>query len=101
MEHFEITKHANLRFAQRAISVSDAEMIIDFGTEVDDGYIFLNQNCDALESELKAAIQRVRKLRGKRVVVGNGQIITAYRATASTIRKLLRFREKRQQEIWS
>lgn len=99
MEHFEITKHANLRFAQRAISICDVEMIIGFGTEVDDGYIFLNQNCEALESELKAALQRVRKLRGKRIAVGNGQIITAYRATASTTRKLLRFSEKRQQEI--
>ena len=99
MEHFEITKHANLRFAQRAISISDAEMIIGFGTEVDDGYIFLNQNCDALESELKAAIQRVRKLRGQRIVIGNGQVITAYRATAATTRKLIRHSEKRQQEI--
>ena len=99
MEHFEITKHANLRFAQRAISISDAEMIIGFGTEVDDGYIFLNQNCDALESELKAAIQRVRKLRGQRIVIGNGQVITAYRATVATTRKLIRHCEKRQQEI--
>ena len=98
MEHFEITKHASLRLAQRAISISDAEMIMGFGTEVDDGYIFLNQNCDALESELKAAIQRVRKLRGKRIVVGNGQVITAYRATEATTRKLIRHSEKRQQE---
>lgn len=96
MEHLHITKHASLRFAQRSISISDAEMIMGFGTEVDDGYIFLNQNCDALESELKAAIQRVRKLRGKRIVVGNGQLITAYRATAATARKLLKFGAKRQ-----
>lgn len=99
MEHLDITKHASLRLAQRAISISDVDMIMGFGTEVDDGYIFLNQNCDALESELKAALQRVRKLRGKRIVVGNGQVITAYRATAATTRKLLRFSEKRQQDI--
>lgn len=101
MVHFEITEHAKLRFAQRAISISDAEMIMDFGTEVDDGYIFLNKNCDALESELKGALQRVRKLRGKRIVTGDGQVITAYRATIAKTHKLLRFSEQRQQEIWS
>ena len=95
MEHFNLTKHASLRLAQRAISISDAEMIMGFGTEVDDGYIFLNQNCDALESELKAAIQRVRKLRGKRIVIGDGQVITVYRATVATTRKLIRYSEKR------
>ena len=81
--------------------MTDAEMILKFGTEVDDGFIFLGKNCDDLESELKAAIQQVRHLRGKRIVLDDGHLVTAYHATKTTTRKLLHRSEERQQEIWS
>jgi hypothetical protein len=101
MKHFDITKHATLRLAQRAISIADAKMIVKFGTEVDGGYIFLEKDCDVRECELKAALQQVRRLRGKRVVLEDGHLVTAYRATTATTRRLLRSSEERQQEIWS
>ena len=101
MKHFDITRHATTRLAQRAMSMAEAEMIVSFGTEVDGGYIFLQKDCEALECGLKAALQQVRHLRGKRVVLDNGRMVTAYRATTATTRKLLRFSEERQLEIWS
>jgi len=80
--------------------MADTELIVNFGTAVDDGYIFLGKNCDEVESELKAAMQRVRHLRGKRVVLKEGNLVTAYHATRKTTRKLLNRGEERQQEIW-
>jgi hypothetical protein len=88
MDSFEITRHAAVRLAQRAISVSDLELIANFGTEVSDGYLFLDKNCVALETQLKSILQRVQKLRGKRIVVDGGQLITAYTASKSKMRKL-------------
>lgn len=99
MKHFIITAHANTRMAQRGLSTADAEMIINFGTEVEDGYIFLGKNCDNLESELAVALNRVRKLRGKRVVLDGGHLITAYHAAKTTTRRLLNLVEERQKEV--
>lgn len=97
MKHFDISKHAFMRLAQRGLSVSDSEMIVKFGAEVDDGFILLAKNCSELETELRAALQQVRRLRGKRIVLKDGHLITAYHAAKSTTRKLLQRSEESQQ----
>jgi len=96
MKRFDITRHATVRLAQRGLSMADAEMIVKFGTEVEDGFIFLGKNCADLEGELKAALQQVRHLRGKRVVLEDGHLVTAYHATRKTTHKLLNLSEERQ-----
>ncbi len=101
MTHITFSKHASTRLAQRGVSSSDAELIVTYGTEVEGGYIFLEKNCTDLEQELKAALKQVRHLRGKRVVVEDGYLVTTYHATRTTARRLLKFGEERQQEIWS
>lgn len=101
MIQLTFSRHASTRLAQRGVSSTDAELIVMYGTEVEGGYIFLEKNCDDLEHELKAALQQVRHLRGKRVVFENGRLVTAYHATKTTTRRLLKFSEERQQEIWS
>lgn len=101
MKHIDFTRHASMRLAQRSLSKADAEMIVNFGTEVEGGYILLEKNCDDLESELMARLQQVRHLRGKRVVLKGSHLVTAYHPTKSTTRRLLKFSEERQQEICS
>lgn len=99
MAHLKLTKHASQRLAQRALSMSEAELIVNFGTEIEDGYFFLEQDCAALERELKNAAQQLRKLRGKRLVVADGSLVTAYHTTKSTMHRLLKFGEERQMEL--
>ncbi len=99
MAHLKLTKHAAQRIAQRALSMSEAELIVNFGTEIEDGYIFLERDCAALERELKNAAQQLRKLRGKRLVVAGENLVTAYHATKSTMHCLLKFGEERQMEL--
>ena len=43
MKNLELTNHANERLSQRGMTLADAVMIVDFGTEVDGGYIFLQK----------------------------------------------------------
>lgn len=100
MNELTISRHASTRLAQRGVSSSDADLIVRFGTEVEGGYIFLEKNYNDLERELKATLQKVRHLRGKRVVLESGHLVTAYHATKATIRRLLKFNEERQQGIW-
>ena len=84
------TRHATRRMAQRSIRMNDIELIRLIGTEVDDGYLVLAKDCQEAERELKRLIERVRRIRGKRLVVANGHIVTAYRASRSNQRRLLR-----------
>jgi len=60
------------------------------GTEVESGVIVLNRDCLAAEHELKRLQERIRRLVGKRLVVADGRVITAYRASKATERRLVR-----------
>lgn len=99
MMPFKVTKHAAERLAQRALTIADAEMIVNFGTEVDGGYIFLKKDCVALEHELRRAVQQIQRLRGKRIVLEEGRLVTAYHATTATTQRLLKNGEERQMVI--
>jgi hypothetical protein len=90
-----LTQHALIRMAQRAIKDDDLEVIIKIGTEVEGGYLVRAKDSQALERSLKQLMQRVRRLNGKRVVVAEDKVITAYHAHRSKQRRLLRGAEQR------
>jgi hypothetical protein len=76
--------------AQRGIDMKEADLIALIGTEVSDGYLVLAKDCQRIERELKRFLERIRRLAGKRLVVSNGQILTAYHASRRYQRQLLR-----------
>ena len=84
------TKHAAIRMAQRAIRVRDAELIALFGTEVEDGYLVREKDYQQVERTLKELLSRFRLLVGKRLVVADGSIVTAYHTSRRQQRRLLR-----------
>jgi hypothetical protein len=84
------TDHGTLRMAQRGIAIKDAELITLLGTEVSDGYLALDRDCQEAERELKKLIGRIRRLSGKRLVTAAGRIVTAYHASRRHERRLLR-----------
>lgn len=85
-----ITRHAAVRMAQRGIPLKDAELIQLIGSEVDDGYLVRDKDCQAVERLMKSLLQRVQHLKGKRLVIAEGRIITAYHAGPRQKRRLLR-----------
>jgi len=85
-----ITEHAALRMSQRGIMPKDVELIILIGTEIDDGYIVREKDYQEAEHALKRLQQTFRRLVGKRLVVKNGQVVTAYHALRRSERGLLR-----------
>lgn len=90
MSAFLPTRHGTVRMAQRGFNMSDAELIALVGTEVEDGYLMRQVDYQEIERVLKKFLDRVRGLRGKRLVVANGRIVTAYHATDNRQRQLLR-----------
>jgi hypothetical protein len=90
MNGLVLSGHANMRMAQRGISLTDAELITLIGAEVSDGYLVRAQDCQQIEMQLKRLLGRVRRLQGKRLVVADGRIVTAYQASQRNQRRLLR-----------
>jgi len=90
MSHLPITRHASTRLTQRGMRLDDAELIALIGTEVEDGYLVRAKDYQEIESALKKLLERFRRVIGKRLVIANGQIVTAYHASRGRERRLLR-----------
>jgi hypothetical protein len=90
MSHLQITSHALSRMAQRNISMSDVDLIMQIGAEVDDGFLVREKECQLLEQQVKQFLNRVRRLKGKRIVVTDGCLVTAFHADRCEEKRLLR-----------
>ena len=95
MNGLKLTDHASVRMAQRNVSLPDAALITLIGTEVSDGYLVRTQDCQQIEMQLKRFLDRIRRLKGKRLVVAEGRIVTAYQASMRKERRLLRNAQER------
>lgn len=91
-----LTAHATLRMAQRGVGNDDLNLIILVGTEVEGGYLVRGRDCQDAISTLKHLMDRIGRLAGKRVVVEDGHIITAYQSTERKAKTLLRHAERRE-----
>jgi hypothetical protein len=94
MRSLHLTRYVVLRISQRAIGVDDIELVEFIGTEVEGGYLVRRRDVQALR-ELKQLWHRARRLQGKRVVVANDALVTAYHARQSKQRQLLRSADDR------
>ena len=90
MNTLVLTGHAAMRMAQRSIKLQDVELIVMIGTEVEDGYLVLAQDYQEVERQVKDLLNRCRRIVGKRLIVANGQIVTAYHPSKRQQRRLLR-----------
>jgi len=85
-----LTEHALIRMAQRGIKIEDAELIELVGSEVEDGFIVLDRDYRRLEVDVRKLLDAVRRVRGKRLVVAGGCVVTAYYPSKRRHRRLLR-----------
>lgn len=90
MSELTVTRHAVIRMAQRAIRMQDADLIALVGTKVDDGYLMRERDCEVVAHPIKKVLERIRRVRGKRLVVAEGRIVTAFHASRRQQRRLLR-----------
>jgi len=90
MDELHLTRHAVQRMAQRGFHCSDVDVIVAIGTEVRDGYLVTRKDCEDAERTLRRMPTTISRLKGKRLVTHGGTVITAYHASATEERKLLR-----------
>lgn len=73
------TRHAETRMQQRGIREKDISLIIALGTQVDDETWIMRKRDVARGIEiLKRGIQVLQRLANRKVVMRDGQVITAY-----------------------
>ncbi|ANK76512.1 hypothetical protein FA04_27555 (plasmid) [Ensifer adhaerens] len=89
---FNWTQHATQRASQRGLIETDLQLIMAIGTEVEGGFLVRKRDYLAVEREIKAHLNRLRHLVGKRVVADEGSLITAYHAKPGKTRRLLQRR---------
>ncbi|NCA72151.1 MAG: DUF4258 domain-containing protein [Sphingobacteriia bacterium] len=86
-----LTQHAQSRIRQRGLRESDIAMIVATGTAVDaDSLLLLAQDVDREIRRRKQEIGALERLRGCRVVIAGDQVVTVYRPSRRTERRLLR-----------
>lgn len=90
MTALSISTHAFARMAQRGIQPDDVDLILALGTEVDDGVLVRRKDVAVIEREMKALLKRLRRIEGKRLVVANGHLVSAFHATEREQSRLLK-----------
>jgi hypothetical protein len=89
MNH-DFTRHALVRMGQRGIHSGDIDLIVLIGTEVEGGYLVRSKDRQSAERQLKQLLEQVRRLEGKRAVIADNRVVTAYHARPARERSLLR-----------
>src|ERR1700693_1759342 len=89
MTSLTLSGHAAMRMARRSIKLKDAELIALIGTQVEDGYLVRTKDYQEIETAFKKLLTRFRRVVGKRLVVADGKIVTAYHASQRNQRRLL------------
>lgn len=89
---FNISNHANKRIRQRSYKEEDIKLIIDCGTKVDgETYFLKNKNIQYEIQMRKHQIQRLEHLRGTKVIIREGTVVTVYRPSKKSINKLFKY----------
>lgn len=90
MNDLAITAHARTRLSQRAMRTVDIDVILQIGTEVEGGLLVRKKDFESFAASLQARIEQARRLVGKRVVIADGHLVTAYHSSRSDERRLLK-----------
>ena len=79
---YSLTFHAETRMNQRGIRKNDYELLLATADQIaSDAYLMTNEIVDEEISRRKKEIQQFERLRGKKLIVEGGTVITSYHAT--------------------
>jgi hypothetical protein len=87
------SKHALKRMQQRSFRAKDLDILMLFGTESDEGYYLRDKDVVEVESEFRAVISALHRLKGKYVVAAEDTFVTCYYPSKSKQKKIMRGRQ--------
>ena len=93
MDGIAYSNHACQRMQQRGIRERDIDLLMTCGTQIGDDSVLLSDK-DAVREikRRKHEIQALERLRGCKVVIIEGVVVTCYHAHAKHLKKLLQRR---------
>jgi len=81
MLDLHVTNHAEARMRQRGFRKDDVDLVLRVATRVADGAFFLRDKDAAREiKNRRREIQQLERLRGSKLIVKNGALVTLYHA---------------------
>ena len=89
MGNLALSQHAIIRMAQRGIDMSDIDLIMAIGSEVDDGVFVRRKDVEALEHGARSLLRQLKRVRSKRLVLAQDCLVTAYHASRPEEHRLL------------
>lgn len=93
----EITQHADARIRQRGLRDADLALLLSAATAVaPDAYLLTAADAEREIRRRKREIEQIERLRGCKVVVDGGTIISVYRSRPSDQRRTFRRGRERQ-----
>ena len=79
---YSVTQHAEMRMNQRGIRREDFGLLLATADQVaSDAYLMTNEIVDEEIARRRKEIQQLERLRGKKLVVESGTVITGYHST--------------------
>jgi len=91
----EYSQHALSRIRQRGVREADIPVVVAAGTPIDDESVFLlDRDVEREIRKRKQEITALERLRGCRVVIAGEKIVTIYRPSRKTEKRLMRGQHK-------
>ena len=85
---FSLSQHAKKRLRQRGLADGDITLIVEYGEDVEDGFVMTNKAIKNRKEKIAREMQQLEKLRGVAVIESQGVIVTTYRADKRRIKRL-------------
>lgn len=93
----ELTRHAETRMRQRGLRDDDVGLLLKTASQVSpDAYLLTEQDMAREIARCKHEIQSLERLKGCKIVVEDGYIVTCYHAGRKSRKKTLRYGRTRQ-----
>lgn len=87
MLELRLTRHAEVRMRQRGFRKVDIDFVVSVATRVaDDAYVLTNKDAAREIERRKREIQQIERLRGSKIIMEGGALITLYRVNAPSRR---------------
>ncbi|MEH6626580.1 MAG: hypothetical protein V7739_09050 [Motiliproteus sp.] len=90
INQFEATRHFQHRESQRGVRHRDLDLILNYGEEVDEGFVMSRNAIKQARKDLAKlgdhqTIQRLDHIKDLAVIEQNGSLVTIYRADSKRI----------------
>lgn len=93
MHDLRFTQHAETRMRQRGFRSADVSLVLSVATRVADDAFFLSDKDAAREIERRRhEIQQLERLRGTKLIVDCGNVITLYHSDRKPVRADSKYR---------